>query len=79
MENHTVAVSSSEELNLSELERALVTIRLECRKHEHCGQCSLYDKRGGQCFITDSNTYPEDWSLKCDDLLEDSVVCVFKE
>ncbi len=79
MKNHTVAVSSSEELILSDLERALITIRFECRQHENCDQCPLYDKGRGQCFIVGRDTYPEDWSLKCDDLLKENVVCVFKE
>ena len=48
---------------MTDLEKALILIRNECRKHECCTDCDLYSTDEKRCGIQEE---PECWKLKLD-------------
>jgi len=56
-----------------ELEKALTTLREECRTHENCSGCPLVMDIGDtkECYLTQYT--PDRYRLKCDDPNRDKV------
>lgn len=57
---------------MTELEKALITIREECNKHSYCSDCPLRMMNNqSDCYVRMHK--PENYKLKCDNIEDDRI------